>query len=107
MSKVIDITDKLTFDEKPKIKINGEEFTVNDDAYTVLQLISKSDEDTGSKRLMQMYSLMFSHEDRERIDALRLNTKDFFKMIELAAKIATGSYESEEQQGEETTPATT
>ena len=32
MSKIVDITDKLTFDENPKLVIKGKELEVNADA---------------------------------------------------------------------------
>ena len=35
MSKVVDITDKLNFEESPKLIIKGEEYTVDDSAETM------------------------------------------------------------------------
>ena len=39
MAKIIDITDKLKFEENPKLVIKGEEFEVNTDAATVIEII--------------------------------------------------------------------
>lgn len=39
MSKVIDITEKLNFEENPKLKIKDAEIEVNTDATTVLTLM--------------------------------------------------------------------
>lgn len=39
MAKVVDITDKLSFDENPKIKIKGVEYEVNADARTMLEIM--------------------------------------------------------------------
>ena len=39
MAKVVDITEKLSFDENPKIKIKGHEFEVNSDAKTMLEIM--------------------------------------------------------------------
>ena len=39
MAKVVDITDKLNFDENPKLKIKGVVVTVNADAETMLRIM--------------------------------------------------------------------
>lgn len=39
MARTIDITDKLTFDENPKLVIRGEELEINADAATVLKIL--------------------------------------------------------------------
>ena len=39
MSRIIDITEKLNFDEKPKIKIKDKTFEVNDSAVTMLKIL--------------------------------------------------------------------
>ena len=39
--KVIDITEKLNFTEKPKIIIRGTEITVNNSAVTMLKIMPK------------------------------------------------------------------
>lgn len=39
MAKTIDITDKLAFDENPKLVIKGKELEVNADATTVLKIM--------------------------------------------------------------------
>ena len=40
MGKVVDITEKLTFDENPKLLIKGKELEVKADAPTVLKAMS-------------------------------------------------------------------
>ena len=52
MSKIIDITEKLSFDTSPVIKIKDIELKVNDDASTALKMMaimSDSDDDAGIK----------------------------------------------------------
>ena len=39
MAKVVDITDKLSFEENPKLKIKGMVVTVNADAETMLRIM--------------------------------------------------------------------
>lgn len=40
MAKVVDITDKLTFDGNPCLMINGEKLEVNADAPTMMKVIN-------------------------------------------------------------------
>ncbi len=40
MGKVVDITDKLSFDGNPKLRIRGIEVEVNADAPTMLKVMS-------------------------------------------------------------------
>ena len=39
MSKVVDITDKLSFDTNPVLKVKNESFEVQSDAETVLKIM--------------------------------------------------------------------
>ena len=41
MSKIIDITDKLNFEQKPQIKIKDTVLTVNDEAVALLEILPK------------------------------------------------------------------
>ena len=50
MAKMIDITDKLTFGENPRLRIKDEELEVHADTATVLQIMELlGDEDTGTR----------------------------------------------------------
>lgn len=102
MARVIDITDKLNFEEKPKIAIKGQEFEVDDSATTFLKLIQMEKDD--SDRLDDVYELLFDKATRNKIDKLKLNMRDFAVMIKEAIKAANGKNNN---QGENQTPATT
>ena len=39
MSRVVDITDKLNFEENPKLKIKNTEIEINSDAPTMLKIM--------------------------------------------------------------------
>ena len=41
MAKIIDITDKLNFEQKPQIKIKDTVLTVNDEAVALLEILPK------------------------------------------------------------------
>ncbi len=66
--KIVDITDKLSFDENPKIKLKDTEVEVNGDAATMLKIMGLlgDNENPGPKEVMAMYELMFSAADRKK-----------------------------------------
>ena len=86
MSKLIDITDKLNFEEKPSVRVKN------------------VDGNGKSKDVIEMYHLLFDESEREKIEKLKLNMHDFNALISESAKIATGDLTDE---GEVQTPATT
>ena len=60
MSKVIDITEKLNFEENPKLKIKDAEIEVNTDATTVLTLMQTIGDEKGTpsaNKMMEMFEL--------------------------------------------------
>lgn len=99
MAKIIDITEKLNFEEKPKIKIKNQTLEVNDSATSALQLmgiLSEADGNPTTLQLKNMYELIFSEADRNKIDKLRLNTSDWSTLIESAINLIVGDQESGE-----------
>lgn len=101
MAKIIDITDKLDFTEKPKIKIKGKEFKVNDSAVTILKIIPKFDDVTPSA-MYDIYETLFDEKTRKEIDSLNLNFSDFSKLITSAIELVVGTDDGD--QGEAQTP---
>lgn len=87
MSKVIDITDRLTFEGNPKLKIKNEEIEVNADAPSVLKIMGVMKDDGDS---MKAYEILFSEKDRKKIEKMKLSFKDLTKVIEAAMNLATG-----------------
>lgn len=99
MGKRIDITDKLNFEEKPVIIIKGKEIEVNDDAATLLKVLSKveNEGDVTVKVLSELASDIFTKEGKKNLDSLKLNVKDFSTVIEMAMDLIMGE---DEGQGE-------
>lgn len=50
MGKVVDITDKLSFDGNPKLRIRGIEVEVNADAPTMLKVMSVMGNDNPDRK---------------------------------------------------------
>ena len=105
MSKLIDITDKLNFEEKPCVRVNNVDLAINNDAVSMLKVAALFEDGNGkSKDVIEMYHLLFDESEREKIEKLKLNMHDFNALISESAKIATGDLTDE---GEVQTPATT
>lgn len=98
MAKTIDITDKLAFDENPKLVIKGKELEVNADATTVLKImgILGDGDNVQPSDVVKMYELIFSDADRKKIDKMKLQFSDFQTLVFSAISLITGEEESGE-----------
>lgn len=103
MSKVVDITDKLSFDENPKLKIKGMIVTVNADAETMLKIMGAFGNESEMQASLKAYDLMFSEKDRKKINSLKLPAKSLMTLIQEAMNLVMG----EDEQGEDQTRTTT
>ena len=93
MSKLIDITDKLNFEEKPSVRVKNVDLAINNDAVSMLKVAALFEDGNGkSKDVIEMYHLLFDESEREKIEKLKLNMHDFNALISESAKIATVSY---------------
>lgn len=105
MSKLIDITDKLNFEEKPSVRVKNVDLAINNDAVSMLKVAALFEDGNGkSKDVIEMYHLLFDESEREKIEKLKLNMHDSNALISESAKIVQGDLTDE---GEAQTPATT
>lgn len=100
MSRIIDITDKLNFDEKPKLKIKDKEIEVNDRAITMLKVLPKFENPT-NKDLLEIFKLMFDEKAQKEIEEMKFNFDDFEQVIASAIELVLGASDDE---GEAVTP---
>lgn len=98
MGKIVDITEKLSFDTNPTLMIRGEGYEVNADARTVLEIMGDFNNKSEMDAALSAYEKMFSERDRSRIDALKLPYKDLMIIIKTAISLVTGE---DEDQGEQ------
>ena len=106
MSKIIDITDKLNFEQKPIIKVKDVEIEANNDAVTMLKVVALFDGEENSvniKDVLTVYNLLFDEENQKKIENLKLSMEDFTTFIIESAQVLMNSSPDE---GETTTPAT-
>jgi len=101
MAKIIDITDKLNFEEKPVIVIKDTEVKVNNEATVILKAMPMMENFKG-ENLQKTYELLFDESEREKIDSLKLGFIDWVTVITRAISLITGG-----EVGEALTPATT
>ena len=100
MGKVINITEQLNFEDKPKLKIKNITIEVDDSATNALKLMeimSNAGENPTIDDLNTMYCSMFSESDRAKIDKLSLNINDFSVLINAAMSLIIGDQEVGEQ----------
>lgn len=99
MAKIINITDKLSFDKNPVIVIRDTEIAVNDDAVTMLKIMDMlgDDETANASNIVKMAELIFTKEGKKKLDALKLNLADYSVVVETAINLITGE---ETDQGE-------
>ncbi len=66
MAKVVDITEKLSFDENPCLVVKGEKIEVDASAETVIKIMGKFKEgnEGTAKFVMETYELIFPKESR-------------------------------------------
>ena len=86
MSKIIDITDKLSFEGNPKLVVRDIEIEVNTDAPTVLKFMKLIDDggDSEVSIVLKAYELLFSEKSREKIDVLKLGFSDLMVIVKAA-----------------------
>lgn len=98
MAKVIDITDRLSFEESPKLVIKGQEIGVNTDAPTMLKIMGMMGDGTpGVQEVVGAYELIFSKEDRELLDSLHLSFNDLVTVIKSGIELIVRETEEKEQ----------
>lgn len=68
MAKIVDITDKLSFDGNPKLVIKGKELEVNADAPTMLKVMGLlRNDDPGVQEVLDAYDMMFQERPATRL----------------------------------------
>ena len=99
MAKVIDITDKLTFEGNPSLMIKGKTLEVNADAPTMLKVMGlMRAEDPGVDEILKAYDMMFPDKAKKEIERLKLGFNDLIIVIQEAIALITGESNSQGEQ---------
>lgn len=103
MAKVIDITEKLSMEENPKIKIRDQEFEINAGADTMLRIMGLLNNKPAEEAAIESFELLFGAEDCEKLRKMLL-FKDLMVVIQSAIQLVAGGIDAE---GEAQTHTTT
>ena len=99
MAKVIDITEKLTFDGNPSLVIKGKKLEVNADAPTMLKVMAlMSVDDPSMDEILKTYDMMFPEKSQKEIERLKLNFNDLVVVIKEGINLITGDTASQGEQ---------
>jgi len=91
MAKVIDITEKLTFEGNPSLVIKGKKLEVNADAPTMLKVMGlMSTDEPGMAEILKAYDMMFPEKSQKEIEKLKLNFNDLVVVIKEGINLITG-----------------
>ena len=93
------LTEKLKFDEKPQIEVNGKILTIDNSAVTVLKLmdtVQNVGELEGTKSVLD---LLFNDKDRKTIEKMGLSIGDYIKLCEVCMDLALGN-DPDKEKGE-------
>ncbi|WP_432627255.1 hypothetical protein [Brotaphodocola sp.] len=99
MARVLDITDRLTFDGNPSLKIRDKVLEVNADAPTMLKVMSfMQDGGVGNEQVVEAYNLVFPEKSQKAIEEMKLSINDWMIVVQAAMELITGP--ASETQGE-------
>lgn len=87
--KVLDITEKLNFEEKPKLKIKDTLIEVNNEAAAVLKILPKLNT-MKPEDMQEMCGYIFEPSELEKLDALHLDFSDYVTVIRNAVLLIAG-----------------
>lgn len=91
MAKIVDITEKLNFEENPKIRIKNKEIEVNSDAATMLKVMQITAKKTVTNTdVIKIYELLFSESERQKIEELKLKFDGLVTLVESAISVVAG-----------------
>ena len=92
MAKIVDISEKLSFDENPILKIGDLEVEVNSDAETMLKLMGTLDKGENMSAVKESMELLFEKGAVEKICSLKdkkgkkLSASSLSKIVETAKR---------------------
>lgn len=91
------LTDKLNFDENPKIKIKDKTIEVKADAETVLSILDIIKSSDEIEAAIKSADLLFSDKDLKTIKSLKLGFKDYTTVLATAINLALGEDPDKEE----------
>ena len=94
---VYSLTDKLSFDSYPQIQIKDTTIMVNASAEAALKLFDLLEKEGEMKAALKAPEILFSKEDKKKIDGMKLSMKDYYLLLTTAMDLCVGNDPDEEK----------
>ena len=98
---VYSLTEKLNFEDNPKIQIKDKTITVKADAETALKLVDILDREGEMRASIKASELLFSAKDYKTISSLNLNMRDYTILLKTAIALCLGNDPDSDSDSEE------
>ena len=86
MSKIIDITDKLDFEENPRLKVKDIELEVDASAENLLKVMGLATDEPTAKDVLEMCEIIFTKESKYRLELPTETATELQRMLNEYAK---------------------
>lgn len=98
MGKVLDITEKLKFEENPALIISGKKYEVNADANTMIEVMAEIDSGDGMNpaSISKLCKMIFTNKAQKDLEKLHLKLGDYTTVVSEAINLISDSGEDEE-----------
>lgn len=98
MGKVLDITEKLKFEENPALIISGKKYEVNADANTMIEVMAEigSGDDMSPASISKLCKMIFTNKAQKDLEKLHLKFEDYTTVVSEAINLISDSGEDEE-----------
>lgn len=98
MGKVLDITEKLKFEENPALIISGKKYEVNADANTMIEVMAEigSGDDMSPASISKLCKMIFTNKAQKDLEKLHLKFEDYTTAVSEAINLISDSGEDEE-----------
>ena len=77
MSKIIDITDKLDFEENPRLKVKDIELEVDASAENLLKVMGLATDEPTAKDVLEMCEIIFTKESKKKLGLIKQRNKEY------------------------------
>ena len=87
MARVMDITEKLKFEEKPILRIGKVEIEVNNEAEVMLKVMAAMQTKGEMEAVLECSNLIFDEKNKKKLDKMHLSLNDYMVVIQEAMEL--------------------
>lgn len=100
MSKIIDITNKLAFEDNPRLKIKDTELEIDATAENMLKVMGLVSDRPTAKDVEELCKIIFTEDSKEKLSKMKLSFSDYQKVVMEAVELASGNDDADKNSGE-------